>query len=352
MRTQKRKECRMWFRQLICMFCVVTVHNLLIAEDHQCKTPHQVKVLVASFGTINSQTEVESWLSDQLRPIKNADASPELSQGDRILNPEMAAEVAYINWKDKRIQYLRTSEAARAENARRARILTNLKTQMLSDDALRYVQLGREYLQSKLYKNCGKLVSVVDRGNMTIQQTEKQLKDKSADDIASADCVLSVVMGDREKQMKKIPVDNIGTEIVRTTYVQPYVGKLRDLSGNVLMAFDGNAKIVVSGDNIVSTTESDPARRLVEAACEKIADDILGYFTTKIVFKVKVPEGMDVDDVEIRIDGKDVDALEARVLSCDHRICAELDGCAPIEKALNLSEAEGTKNVKLNFKQK
>jgi len=167
----------MWFRQLICMICVVTVHNLLIADDHQCKTPQQVKVLVASFGTINSQTEVESWLSDQLRPIKNSDASPELSQGDRILNPEMAAEVAYINWKDKRIQYLRTSEAARAENARRARILTNLKTQMLSDDALRYVQLGREYLQSKLYKNCGKLVSVVDRGNMTIQQTEKQLKD-------------------------------------------------------------------------------------------------------------------------------------------------------------------------------
>ena len=314
--------------------------------------PREMKLMIASFGTINSQAEVENWLGDQLRPSENMEQLPTLSDADKIANPQMAVAVVRANWNTKKLEYMRTSREVQQENARRMKILTNLKTSMLSDASQRYTQLGREYLQSRLFKKAGRLIKVVDRGNMTIQQTEKAIKGDDADMQNGADCILSVVMGDREEDSKTIPIDNIGTKIKRTTYTAPYVGKIRDLNGNVLLSFDGTAEWRSTQDNVVKSQISDPARKLMEVVCDKIADEIVAYFTTRLSFKVKVPKGMDEDDVEVYVDGREVDPDGTRVLAVEHIVKASLDGCKSVRKLIEIENGESSKKVKLSLKAK
>ena len=67
--------------------------------------------------------------------------------------------------------------------------------------------------------------------------------------------------------------------------------------------------------------------------------------------KVKAPAGMDADDAEVAIDGKDVEADSGvRVLAVEHALVATLDGCKPVRKVISIDEADGTKTVKINFK--
>lgn len=314
--------------------------------------PRQVKLMIASFGTINSQAEVENWLGDQLRPNENMEQPPTLSQADKIANPSLAAAEVRVNWNTKKIEYMRASRAIQEENARRMRILTNLKTSMLSDASQRYTQLGRDYLQSRLFKKAGRLIKVVDRGNMTIQQTEKAIMGKSADMQNGADCILSIVMGDREEDSKDIPIDNVGTKVKRTTYTVPFVGKIRDLDGNVLLPLDGKAQWTCTQDNVVKSQIADPARKLMEAVCDKIAEEVVAYFTIKLSFKVTVPKGMDEDDVEIYVDGREVDSDGTRVLACEHIVKASLDGCKTVSKIVEIENGESSKKVVLKLKAK
>lgn len=320
-------------------------------EKVAANAPRQMKLIIASFGTINSQAEVEGWLGDQLKPTQNTAEMPKLSEGDKILDPTGAAYYMRANWHDRRMEYVRISAEVQKENARRMKILTNLKTAMLSTDSQRYTSIARDYLVSKLQKESKGLVKVVDRGNMTIQQSEKALVGKGPDvNIDYEPCILSVVMGDREEDSKTIPLDNVGTTIKRTTYTQPYVGKVRDMEGNVVLAFDGTATWKSSKDNVVSSKESDPARKLVEAACKEIAEAVTKYFTVELEFKVKAPKGMDADDVEITVDGKSVNDDSVRVLAMEHVVKAELEGCKTIKKIVSVQAGDDEVKVKLNLK--
>lgn len=312
--------------------------------------PREMKLMIASFGTIDSQAEVEKWLGDQLRPNENLEQPPTLSEADKVADPRMAAAVVRANWNTKKLEYMRVSREMQAENARRARILTNLKTAMLSDASQRYTQLGRDYLLSRIRKQAGNLIKIVDRGNMQIQQTEKAIKGASADMVNGADCILSVVMGDREEDSKTIPIDNVGTKVKRTTYTAPYVGKIRDLDGNVLIAFDGTAEWRKTQDNVVKAETADPARKLIEAVCDKIAAEVVAYFTTELKFKIKVPEGMDADDAEVYVDGREVSADGARVLSFEHVVKGQLEGCRSVKKVVEIGNDTPKMSVKLNFK--
>lgn len=326
-----------------------------VTSNHEAvakAAPREMKLMIASFGTINSQAEVENWLGDQLRPNNNIEELPTLSDADKIADPKMAAAVVRANWNTKKLEYMRTSREVQQENARRMKILTNLKTSMLSDASQRYTQLGRDYLQSRLSKKAGRLIKVVDRGNMTIQQTEKAIAGKSSDMQNAADCVLSVVMGDREEDSKIIPIDNVGTKVKRTVYTAPYVGKIRDLDGNVLLSFDGTAEWKCTQDNVVKSKVSDPARKLMEVVCDKIADELVSYFTTKLSFKVKVPKGMDADDVEIYVDGRAVDSDGVRVLALEHVVKGTLEGCKPIKKIVEIGGDTPNVTVKMNFRPK
>lgn len=312
--------------------------------------PREMRLMIASFGTIDSQAEVEKWLGDQLRPNENLEEPPTLSQADKIADPQMAAAVVRANWQTRRLEYMRVSKEMQAENARRAKILTNLKTAMLSDASQRYTQLGRDYLQSRIRKQAGSLIKIVDRGNMPIQQTEKAINGQSADMVNGADCILSVVMGDREEDSKTIPIDNAGTKVKRTTYTAPYVGKIRDLDGNVLIAFDGTAEWRKSQDNVVKSENADPARKLIEAVCDKIAAEVVAYFTTELKFKIKVPEGMDADDAEIFVDGREVSSDGTRVLAFEHVVKGQLEGCKSVKKVIEIENDTPKMSVKLNFR--
>lgn len=145
------------------------------AEHRGNTLPSAMKLIIASFGTIDSQAEVESHLSDLIRPLQNHAEIPKLSNSEKIQSPEWAAESLVINWKERTAEYWRESEYVRVENSRREKMLYSLKTMALADSSQRYIVLGRDYLQAALFKKVGRLIKVIDRGNMTIQQTEKHI---------------------------------------------------------------------------------------------------------------------------------------------------------------------------------
>lgn len=351
MRENMKDIKRMLIILLLCGMMVSVGHATDAVNGGLAMPPREVKLMIASFGTIDSQAEVEGWLSDLLRSNQDIARSSELSAADTITNPELAAEAVFVNWKEKKLEYWRESEMLRKENARRQQLLLNLKTATLSNASQRYTILGRDYLHAALRRiNGGRLIKIVDRGNMTIQQTEKQLKGDAADIANGADCILSIVMGDREESSKTIPIDNVGTKIMRTVYSAPYVGKIRDLNGNLLTAFNGTATIKVSKDNVVESSCSDPARKLIEQICEQVAKEIVACFTTELCFKVKVPTGLDADDVEIFVDGKSVGDDSVRVLAFEHSIKAVLGGCKTIVRTVSVEDGESSKVVKFNFK--
>ena len=341
-------------RLAVCSCFVLGVQVAICDVDQRGmlpKIPTEVKLMITSFGSIDSQSEVEGWLSDLLRPQHSVVKPPEPAKGDMLIDPSIAAEAISINWNERKLSYWRESEAARKENERKEKILMNLKTAALSDASQRYTILGRDYLQSALAKQkVGRLIKIIDRGNMTIQQTEKSIVGKSTDLSNGADCVLSVVLGDREESSKTIPIDNVGTKVVRKKISQPYVGKVRDLDGNVLISFDGVVNINASSDNVVNSSNCDPARELIAKVCEKIASEIAGYFTAEVKFKIKVPEGFDADDVEISVDGKTINGTSVRLLALEHVVSAELDGCNSLERVIQMEPGDEPTTVRLNFK--
>ena len=118
-----------------------------------------------------------------------------------------------------------------------------------------------------------------------------------------------------------------------------------------LFAFNGTSEWQSTVNSVVKSTVSDPARKLVEKACDQIADSLVAFFTTRLKFKVKVPKGMDEDDVEIKVDGKEVDVDDGvRVLSLEHAVVAELDGCKSIRKVVSIDGTDISETVRLKFK--
>lgn len=324
--------------------------------------PREMKLMIASFGTINAQAEVEGWLGDMLKPGQNLEEPPTLSEADKVANPNLAACIVRANWNTKKLEYIRNSRDIQQENARRAKILTNLKTGMLSEPSQRYTALGRDYLTSSIHNQVGELIKIVDRGNIAIASVEKAIKGQSADVVNGADCILSVVLGDREKDTQEIPVDNVGTKIKRTTYTQPYVGKIRDLDGNILIAFDDKLEWKESQDNVVKNTKSDPARKLVKLVCDDIAKKVVNYFTTQLKFKIKIPKGMknsdgepvETDDVEVFVDGREVNnpTNGVRVLAFEHVVKGELEGCKPVSRVVQVERGETKDPIPLKFKKR
>ena len=129
------------------------------------------------------------------------------------------------------------------------------------------------------------------------------------------------------------------------------VGGMMDLQGNVLFAFKGTSEWSSKVNNVVASEVSDPQRKLVEKACEQIADKLLDFFTCKLSFKVKAPKGLDADDATVKLDGKSVDVDDSvRVLKIEHAVVATLDGCKSIRKIVELDEGDSDKTVKLVFK--
>ena len=313
--------------------------------------PKNMKLMIAGFGTIESMTKVDAWLGEQLQPNTNLDSPPTLSQGEKLRLPELADYVVRANWNTRKMEYIHDANLIRSQNERNRSMLAALRTKVLTDDSTRYVPIAKDYLQASLFEKARSMIQVVDRSNADMNLVEQQLSGDESSMLSGASCILTAAMGDREEDSKTVTVNGKGTKVKMTKFTQPYVGKVRDLQGNVLFAFKGTSEWSSAENSVVKSKNSDPARKLVEMACDQIADKILAFFTTQLKFRVKVPDEMDEDDVEIEVDGKEVDAEDGvRVLALEHAVVAELDGCRTIRKIVSIDEADGSKTVKLNFK--
>ena len=333
-------------------FLAVAGEGLTKAQEAIAKAgPKNMKLMIAGFGTIESMTKVDAWLGEQLQPNKNLDNMPTLSKGEQLQLPELHNFVVRANWNTRKMEYIHDANVLRSQNERNRQMLTALRTKVLTDDSTRYVPLAKDYLQASLSRKARSLIQVVDRSNADMNLVEQQLNGDESSVLAGASCILTAAMGDREEDSKTVTVNGKGTQVKITKYTQPYVGKVRDLQGNVLFAFNGTSEWQSTVNSVVKSTVSDPARKLVEKACDQIADSLVAFFTTRLKFKVKVPKGMDEDDVEIKVDGKEVDVDDGvRVLSLEHAVVAELDGCKSIRKVVSIDGTDISETVRLKFK--
>ena len=328
--------------------------DLTEAQEKVAKAgPKKLRLMVASFGTIESNTKVDQWLGEQCQDKQNLSKPPTLTDAEKLNDPQLDREVVRLNWRTRKLEYIRETDMIAAENLRNKRMLNDLRMKVLTDASQRYVPLAKDYLQASLSEKAGSLIQVIDRSNADMNMVEQGLNGDDSSAVAGASCILTAAMGDREEDSKTITVNAKGTQVKMTTYTQPYVGKVRDLQGNVLFAFKGTSEWSSKQNNVVKSQVSDPARKLVEKACSDIAEKLLDFFTVKLEFKVKAPAGVDGDDVSVKVDGKSVDADDGvRVLAVEHAVVASLDGCKPVRKVVEIDEGADTKTVKLVFKKK
>lgn len=332
--------------------CAVAGDGLTKAQEAVAKAgPKNMKLMIAGFGTIESMTKVDAWLGEQLQPSKNLEEPPTLSQGEKLRLPELHDFIVRANWNTRKLEYVHDANLIRSQNERNRMTLAALRTKVLTDDSTRYVPLAKDYLQASLSEKARSLIQVVDRSNADMNLVEQQMNGDESSALAGASCILTAAMGDREEDSRTVTVNGKGTQVKITKYTQPYVGKVRDLQGNVLFAFKGTSEWSSTVNSVVKSSVSDPARKLVEKACDQIAEKLLDFFTTQLEFRVKVPKGMDEDDVEVEVDGKEVDVEDGvRVLALEHAVVAELEGCKTIRRVVAIDEADGSKTVRLKFK--
>ena len=329
----------------------IAAEELTEAQEAVAKAgPKKLRLMIAGFGTIESMVQVDKWLGEQLQPQNNLEKPPTLDQGEKIQVPEVHNYVIRANWNTHKMEYIYDANQIRSQNERDRMTLSSLRMKVLTDVSQRYTPLAKDYLQAALSEK-GSLIQVVDRSNADMNLVEQGLSGDNSSALAGATCILTAAMGDREVDSRTITVDGKGTKVKMTTYSQPYVGKVRDLQGNVLFAFKGTSEWSSKVNSVVKSEVSDPQRKLVEKACEQIADKLLDFFTCRLSFKIKAPKGLDADDATVKIDGKTVDAAgEVRVLKVEHALVATLDECKAVRRLLEFDEGDSEKTVKLVFK--
>lgn len=329
----------------------LAAEELTEAQEAVAKAgPKKLRLMIAGFGTIESMVQVDKWLGEQLQPQKNLDKLPTLDQGEKLQVAEVHNYIIRANWNTRKMEYVDDANQIRTQNERDRMTLSSLRTKVLTDITQRYTPLAKDYLQAAMSEK-GSLIQVIDRSNADMNLVEQGLNGDNSSALAGATCILTAAMGDREEDSRTITVNGKGTKVKMTTYTQPYVGKVRDLQGNVLFAFKGTSEWSSKVNSVVASEVSDPQRKLVEKACEQIADKLLDFFTCKLSFKVKAPKGLDADDATVKLDGKTVDADESvRVLKIEHAVVATLDGCKAIRKIVEMDEGDSDKVIKLVFK--
>ena len=334
------------------MMCgAVAADELTEAQEAVAKAgPKKLRLMIAGFGTVESMVQVDKWLGEQLQPQNNLEKPPTLDQGEKIQVPEVHNYIIRANWNTHKLEYVYDADQIRTQNERDRMTLSSLRTKVLTDITQRYTPLAKDYLQAALSEK-GSLIQVIDRSNADMNLVEQGLNGDNSSALAGATCILTAAMGDREEDSRTITVNGKGTKVKMTTYTQPYVGKVRDLQGNVLFAFKGTSEWSSKVNSVVKSEVADPQRKLVERACEQIADKLLDFFTCRLSFKIKAPKGLDADDATVKLDGKTVDADESvRVLKIEHAVVATLDGCRSIRRIVELDGDGSDKTVKLVFK--
>ena len=238
--------------------CAAGVVAAFAQEDAPAQPPEaqrEVKLAICAFGTAESMTPVEEWLGKTIHPGQYASGLPSLPQMGE--NKEHNAGSLDVKWSTAKLELTRETDMIQSENIRNRELLNRIRLKVLNDPSRRYVPLATGYLESALYNAAKGAIRLVEL-------------DKTDDDTK----LVTVALGDREEDSKVVTVNGKGAKAGVITYRQPYVGKVRDLNGNILLAFDGTGEHTESANNVVSSDTTDPQRKLMEDVCRQIAAKI------------------------------------------------------------------------------
>ena len=228
-------------------------------ESENAAQPQQreVRLAVCAFGTAETMTPVEEWLGKTIHPGQYAAGLPSLPQLGE--NKEHNAGSVSIKWATEKLEVTHETDMIQAENQRNRKLLNDIRLKVLNDPSRRYVPLAVGYLESALFSASKGAIKMVDL--------------EKAD---GATRLITVSLGDREEDSKVVDVNDSGAKAGVRAFRQPYVGKVRDLNGNILLAFDGVGECSETANSVVSTTTADPQRKLIEDVCRQIAAKIVG----------------------------------------------------------------------------
>ena len=226
----------------------------------------EVRLAICAFGTAETMTPVEEWLGKTIHPGQYAAGLPSLPQLGE--NKEHNAGSVNVEWASRKWELTHETDMIQAENQANRKLLNDIRLRVLNDPSRRYVPLATGYLEAALFSAA--------KGAVRIVPLEK------ADDFTR---LVTVALGDREEDTKVVSVNDSGAKAGVRKWSQPYVGKVRDLAGNVLLAFSGTGVCTESANSVVDTSASDPQRRLIEDVCRQIAAKIVGACGSEIGIK-------------------------------------------------------------------
>ncbi len=217
----------------------------------------EVRLAVCAFGTAESMTPIEEWLGKTIHPGQYAAGLPSLPQLGE--NKEHNASSVNVEWTSRKLEFTSETDMIQAENQRNRKLLNDIRLKVLNDPSRRYVPLAVGYLESALFSAAKGAIKLVD-----LEKADGGTR------------LITVTLGDREEESKVVDVNSSGAKAGVRTFRQPYVGKVRDLNGNILLAFSGTGECSETANSVVSTTTADPQRRLIEDVCRQIAAKIVG----------------------------------------------------------------------------
>ena len=222
----------------------------------QASQSREVRLAICAFGTAETMTPVEEWLGKTIHPGQYAAGLPSLPQLGE--NKEHNAGSVKIEWATWKGEVTHETDMIQAENQRNRKLLNDIRLKVLNDPSRRYVPLAAGYLESALFSAAGGAIRIVE-----------------LDKADGGTRLVTVALGDREEETKAVTVNASGAKAGVRTFRQPYVGKVRDLNGNVLLAFDGVGECSETANSVVSTSTADPQRKLIEDVCRQIAAKIV-----------------------------------------------------------------------------
>ena len=250
----------MKFTGIVASAAVAALGLVALAQETDAQRnagQREVRLAICAFGTAESLTPIEDWLGKTIHPGQYAAGLPSLPQLGE--NKEHNAGSVDIRWATKKLEVTHETDMIQSENQRNRKLLNDIRLKVLNDPSRRYVPLAAGYLESALFS--------ASKGAIRMVDLEK------AD---GATRLITVALGDREEDSKVVDVNDSGAKAGVRTFRQPYVGKVRDLNGNILLAFDGVGECSETANSVVSTTTADPQRKLIEDVCRQIAAKIVG----------------------------------------------------------------------------
>ena len=225
------------------------------AEQEKNSSQREVRLAICAFGTADTMVPVEEWLGKTIHPGQYAAGLPSLPQPGE--SKERNEGSVKIEWSTAKLELTHETDMIQAENQRNRKLLNDIRLKVLNDPSRRYVPLAGDYLEAALFEKSGGAVRLV-----ALEKADTNTR------------LVTVSLGDREEESRTVKVNGSGTMAGIRVYSQPYVGKVRDLDGNTLLAFSGVGECSETANSVVSTTTADPQRKLIEDVCRQIAAKI------------------------------------------------------------------------------